>query len=73
MYSEEFHTVEGDGTVPDCKVEEGRPLPAVVLRLHDLDVGVASGGVVEVGRVGSVQKILPKLICDAINFFLYIL
>ena len=49
--------------MPEGEVEEGRPLPAVVARLHDLDVGVAPGAVVEVRRVGSHKKIVPELIC----------
>ena len=61
--SEESNTVKGDGAVPEGEVEQGRPLLAVVPRLHDLDIGVASGAVVEVRSVRFLQKVVPELIC----------
>ena len=62
-FSKESDTVEGYGAVPEGEIEESRPLPAVVAGLHDLDVGVAPRGVVEVRRVRSPKELLPELIC----------
>ena len=66
-FSKESDTVEGYGAVPEGEVEQGRPLPSVVAGLHDLDVGVAPRGVVEVRRVRPSQELLPEFICGLDN------
>ena len=66
-FSKQSDTVEGHGAVPEGEVEQGRPLPAVVAGLHDLDVGVAPRGVVEVRRVRPSQELLPEFVCGLDN------